>query len=207
MPCYSIDGLVPVVAPGAFVHPSAVLIGDVIIGEGCYVGPCASLRGDFGRVILEAGANLQDTCVMHGFPATDTRVGEHGHIGHGAILHGCTIGRNTLVGMNSVVMDGADIGDECIVGAMSFVKADFRAPRRSLVIGAPAKVLREISDDEIAWKSRGTAFYQALAVRSLESLQPAEPLSAAEPNRPRIDAGRFEPLYKVRQQKDPPDNP
>jgi phenylacetic acid degradation protein len=204
MPVYSIDGLIPVVMPGAFVHPSAVLIGDVIVGAGCYVGPCASLRGDFGRVILEAGANLQDTCVMHGFPATDTRVGEHGHIGHGAILHGCTIGRNTLIGMNSVIMDGADIGDECIVGAMSFVRADFRAPRRSLVVGAPAKVLREVSDDEIAWKSRGTAFYQALAARSRESLQPAEPLSAVEPGRRRIDAGKFEPLYKVRQRKDTP---
>jgi phenylacetic acid degradation protein len=204
MPVYSIDGLIPVVMPGAFVHPSAVLIGDVIVGAGCYVGPCASLRGDFGRVILEAGANLQDTCVMHGFPATDTRVGEHGHIGHGAILHGCTIGRNTLIGMNSVIMDGADIGDECIVGAMSFVRADFRAPRRSLVVGAPAKVLREVSDDEIAWKSRGTAFYQALAARSRESLLPAEPLSAVEPNRRRIDAGKFEPLYKVRQRKDTP---
>ncbi|CAN5244972.1 phenylacetic acid degradation protein PaaY [soil metagenome] len=198
MPVYAIDGLTPVVAAGAFVHPDAVLIGDVIVGEGCYVGPCASLRGDFGRVILEAGANLQDTCVMHGFPATDTRVAEDGHIGHGAILHGCTIGRNTLIGMNSVVMDGADIGEECIVGAMSFIKADFRAPRRSLIVGAPAEVLREVSDDEIAWKSRGTGFYRALAVRSRESLRPVEPLTAVEPDRPRIDAGRFEPLYKVR---------
>lgn len=201
MPVYAIDGLTPVVAPGAFVHPDAVLIGDVIIGAGCYVGPCASMRGDFGRVILEAGANLQDTCVMHGFPGTDTRVGENGHIGHGAVLHGCSIGRNTLIGMNSVIMDGADIGDECIVGAMSFVKADFKAPSRSLIVGSPAKVIRSVSDDEIAWKSRGTLFYQALAARSHESLRPAEPLREVEPNRKRIDAGKFEPLYKVRQQR------
>ena len=126
MPCYAIDGVIPVVDPTAYVHPSAVLIGDVIVGPGCYVGPCASLRGDFGRLILEAGANLQDTCVMHGFPGTDTVVGKNGHIGHGAVLHGCTVRRDALVGMNAVLMDEAEIGAEAIVAACAFVPAGAR---------------------------------------------------------------------------------
>lgn len=126
MQVYSIDGITPVVDPTAYVHPSAILIGDVIIGPGCYVGPAASLRGDFGRLILEEGANVQDTCVLHGFPGTDTVVEKDGHIGHGAVLHGCRIGRNALVGMNAVVMDGAEIGAESIVAACAFVKAAFK---------------------------------------------------------------------------------
>ncbi|HEX6012699.1 MAG TPA: phenylacetic acid degradation protein PaaY, partial [Geminicoccaceae bacterium] len=121
---YAIEGIAPVVHPTAFVHPTAVLIGDVIVGPRCYVGPVASLRGDFGRLILGEGANLQDTCVMHGFPNTDTVVEEDGHIGHGAVLHGCRIGRNVLVGMNAVVMDGAEIGESSIVAAMAFVRAN-----------------------------------------------------------------------------------
>ena len=137
---YSIDGVIPVVHREAFVHPTAVLIGDVIIGPGCYVGPCASLRGDFGRLILERGANLQDSCVMHGFPHTDTVIEEDGHIGHGAILHGCTIKRDALVGMNAVVMDGAVIGESAMVAAMAFVRAGFAVPARSLAAGIPAKI-------------------------------------------------------------------
>jgi phenylacetic acid degradation protein len=117
MPCYSLDGIVPVIDPSAFVHPTAVLIGDVIVGPGCYVGPCASLRGDFGRIVLEAGANVQDTCVIHGFPKQDTLVEENGHIGHGAILHSCVVRRDALVGMNAVVMDEAEIGAQAIVAA------------------------------------------------------------------------------------------
>lgn len=196
---YAIDGIVPVVDPSAFVHPTAVLIGDVIIGPRCYVGPLVSLRGDFGRLILGEGANIQDTCVMHGFPNTDTIVEENGHIGHGAVLHGCRIGRNVLVGMNAVVMDGAEIGESSIVAAMAFIKAKTGIPPRSLVAGIPARVVRELTDDEIAWKSQGTATYQDLAVRSLRTLKAVEPLTAAEPGRKRIDAAQFEPLYAARQ--------
>jgi phenylacetic acid degradation protein len=196
---YAIDGIVPVVDPSAFVHPTAVLIGDVIVGPRCYVGPLASLRGDFGRLILGEGANIQDTCVMHGFPNTDTVVEENGHVGHGAVLHGCRIGRNVLVGMNAVVMDGAEVGESSIVAAMAFIKAKTGIPPRSLVAGIPARVVRELTDDEIAWKSQGTATYHDLVVRSLRTLKAVEPLTAAEPGRKRIDAAQFEPLYAARQ--------
>lgn len=196
---YSIDGIVPVIDPTAFVHPTAVLIGDVIVGPRCYVGPCACLRGDFGRLILEEGSNLQDTCVMHGFPGADTVVETNGHIGHGAVLHGCRIGRNSLVGINAVITDGAIIGESCIVGALAFVKAGAVIPPRSLVIGVPAKVVRELTDAEITWKVEATAVYQALTERSMSSLQPAEALMSVEPNRARIPKVSIDPLYKFRQ--------
>ena len=186
MPIYEIDGIRPVVHPTAYVHPTAVLIGDVIVGPRCYVGPLASLRGDFGRLILEEGANLQDTCVMHGFPEDDTVVEVDGHIGHGAVLHGCRVGRNAMVGMNAVVMDKAVVGAESIVGAAAFVKAGMVIPPRSLVLGAPAKVVREVSDDEIAWKSYGTRQYHDLAVRSMKSMREVEAYTEAEPGRGRL---------------------
>ncbi|MES3026186.1 MAG: phenylacetic acid degradation protein PaaY [Pseudomonadota bacterium] len=186
---YEINGVTPVVHPSAFVHPSAVLIGDVIVGPRCYIGPLASMRGDFGRLILEEGANLQDTCVMHGFPGEDTVVEVDGHIGHGAVLHGCRIRRNAMVGMNAVVMDRAVVGEESIVAAMSFVKAGMVIAPRSLVMGAPARIVRELSDKEIAWKSFGTSQYHALAVRSFESMHAVEALTEVEANRPRIDLG------------------
>jgi len=196
---YSIDGIVPVIDPAAFVHPTAVLIGDVIVGPRCYVGPCACLRGDFGRLILEEGSNLQDTCVMHSFPGADTVVETNGHIGHGAVLHGCRIGRNSLVGMNAVITDGAIIGESCIVGALAFVKAGAVIPPRSLVIGVPAKIVRELTDAEIAWKNEATVVYQALAQRSMKVLQPTEPLTAVEPNRVRVPKLGIGPLYTSRQ--------
>jgi phenylacetic acid degradation protein len=183
---YEINGLVPVVHPSAFVHPSAVLIGDVFIAPRCYIGPLASLRGDFGRLVVGEGANLQDTCVMHGFPGSDTVVEADGHIGHGAVLHGCRIGRNALVGMNAVIMDQAVIGDESIVAAMSFVKAGFVAAPRSMVVGAPAKILRALSEDEIRWKTAGTAQYQELALRSMSTMRLVDALSEADPARPRL---------------------
>jgi len=195
---YSIDGIVPVIDPTAFVHPDAVLIGDVIVGPRCFVGPCACLRGDFGRLILEEGSNLQDTCVMHSFPGAETIVEANGHIGHGAVLHGCRIGKNSMVGMNAVVADGAVVGESCIIAAMAFVKAGAVIPPRSLVVGIPGKVARELTDDEIDWKREATATYQALAQRSLANLQPAEPLTAVEPNRKRFDKQSIEPLYKAR---------
>lgn len=183
---YSIDGIIPVVHPSAYVHPSAVLIGDVIVGPGCYVGPCASLRGDFGRLILEEGANLQDTCVMHGFPGTDTVVGPNGHIGHGAVLHGCRIERDVLVGMNAVVMDNVVIGEASFVAASAFIKANQIIPSRVLVAGVPAKIVRSLSPEEIEWKFEGTKTYQNLTKRSLATLVQTTPLLEVEANRQRI---------------------
>ena len=191
---YSIDGMTPVVDPTAFVHPSAVLIGDVIVGAGCYVGPCASLRGDFGRIVVRAGANIQDSCVMHGFPSTDTVVEEEGHIGHAAILHGCVVRRNALVGMNAVVNDNAEIGESAIVAAMAFVKAGFIVPPRTLVAGVPAKLMRELSEQEMAWKVEGTRSYQELTRRSLATMTATTPLAAPEPGRKRIDVSELLPL-------------
>jgi len=186
---YEIDGVRPVVHPTAYVHPSAVLIGDVIVGPRCYIGPLASLRGDFGRLILEEGANLQDTCVMHGFPEDDTVIEIDGHIGHGAVLHGCRVGRNAMVGMNAVVMDKAVVGAEAIVAAMSFVKAGMVIPPRSMVMGMPAKVVRLLTDDEVRWKSFGTKQYHELTVRSLATMREVEALTAVEQDRARIVFG------------------
>ncbi len=186
---YQIDGITPVVHPSAYVHPSAVLIGDVIVGARCYVGPLASLRGDFGRLVLEEGANVQDTCVLHSFPGQDTVVEMDGHIGHGAVLHGCRIGRNAMVGMNAVVMDKAVIGAESIVAACAFVKAGMQVPPRSMVIGTPARVLRELSEEEVAWKSFGTRQYQDLTLRSLATMVETESLDEVEADRKRIDLG------------------
>lgn len=183
---YEIDGVRPVVHPSAYVHPSAVLIGDVIVGPRCYVGPLASLRGDFGRLIMEEGANLQDSCVMHGFPGEDTVIEVDGHIGHGAVLHGCRVKRNAMVGMNAVVMDKAVVGEASIVAAMSFVKAGMVIPPRSMVMGAPARVMRELTDDEIAWKSFGTRQYHELTDRSLQTMKEVEAYLEVEPGRQRI---------------------
>ena len=195
---FAIDGIVPVIDPSAYVHPSAVLIGDVIVGAGCYVGPCARLRGDFGRLILEQGVNVQDTCVMHGFPGTDTVIEKDGHIGHGAVLHGCRIGRNALVGMNAVIMDNAVLGESSMVAACAFVKAGMEIPARSLVAGVPARVLRPLSDQELAWKFAGTRTYQDLTRRSLATLVEAEALTAVEPDRKRFDLPGVLPLIELR---------
>ena len=192
---YEINGVTPVVHPSAYVHPSAVLIGDVIVGPRCYVGPLAALRGDFGRLILEEGANLQYTCVMHGFPGADTVVEQDGHIGHGAVLHGCRIGRNALVGMNSVIMDNAVIGADSIVAAMTFVRAGMEVPARSLVVGTPAKVVRELRDDEIQWKTAGTGQYQELAVRSMQTMREVDALTEVEADRKRIEWESSLPLH------------
>ena len=198
MPCYEIDGLKPVIHPTAFVHPDAVLIGDVIVGPRCYVAPLASLRGDFGRIVLEEGSNIQDTCVMHGFPGTDTVIGVDGHVGHGAVLHGCRIGRNALVGMNAVIMDNAVVGEECIVAACAFVKAGMEIPPRKLVAGMPAKVVRDLSEQEVAWKGDGTRTYQELTERCLATLKPCEPLTEMEPGRKRFEFPGVVPLVEAK---------
>jgi len=187
MPCYEIDGIRPVVDKNAFVHPTAVVIGDVIIGAGCYIGPVCSLRGDFGRLVIEPGANVQDTCVLHGFPGTDTVVEVDGHIGHGAVVHGCRIGRNALVGMNAVVMDNARVGESAIIAASAFVKAGMDIPPRVLVAGVPAKIVRELTEQELQWKREGTYTYQQLAVRSATTMREVAPLSQVEVNRKRLE--------------------
>ncbi|MBI3504110.1 MAG: phenylacetic acid degradation protein PaaY [Proteobacteria bacterium] len=196
---YAIDGMVPVVDPTSFVHPTAVLIGDVIVGPGCYIGAGAAMRGDFGRLVMQEGSNLQDNCVVHGFPDTDTVLETDAHIGHGAILHGCTIKRDALVGMNAVVMDGAVVGECAIVAAMAFVKAGFVVPPRTLVAGIPAKILREVTDKEIEWKRGGTQDYKDLTKRCLATFVECEALSAPEPDRKRLSLkGVSAPLYKTK---------
>jgi phenylacetic acid degradation protein len=183
MPVYSLEGIIPVVDPSAFVHPQAVLIGDVVIGPRCYVGPGASLRGDMGRIVMGPGSNVQDNCVLHTFPTKEVRLEEDAHIGHGAVLHGCTVKRGALVGINAVLMDDVVVGEEALVGAASFVRAGFIVPPRTLVTGAPARAVRELTEEEVAWKARGTQEYHELAVRCLASLKECQPLTA-------IPAGR-----------------
>ena len=195
---FAVNGVTPVVDPTAFVHPSAVLIGDVIVGARCYVGPAASLRGDFGRIEVRAGANVQDCCVMHGFPQTDTVVEEEGHIGHGAILHGCIVRRNALVGMNAVINDNAQIGESAFVAAMAFVKAGMIVPPRTLVAGVPAKVVRALTEQELAWKVEGTQSYQELTRRSLATMVETEPLPSPESDRRRIDLPELLPLSELK---------
>jgi phenylacetic acid degradation protein len=195
---YAIDGITPVVDPTAYVHPSAVLIGDVLVGARAYIGPCACLRGDFGRIVVEAGANLQDTCIMHGFPGKDTVAGEDSSIGHGAVLHGCVVGRGALIGMNAVVNDNVHVGEEAMVAALAFVKAETRIPPRALAAGIPAKVLRALSEQELAWKHDNMLLYQDLARRSAASMQLVEALAAPEPGRRRIDIPGAVPLSEVK---------
>jgi phenylacetic acid degradation protein len=184
---YRFDGITPVIDPEAWVHPSAVLIGDVIVGARCYVGPGAVLRGDFGRIVMEAGANLQDTCVVHSHPDVDCVLEADAHVGHGAVIHAARIGRDALVGMNAVVMDRAEVGEQAVVAAMSFVKVDGRVPARTLVAGVPARVVRELSEAEIRGKHAGTLLYQALARRSAATMAAVPALQAAEADRRRSD--------------------
>lgn len=184
---YEIDRIKPVVPDNSFVHPDACLIGDVIIGENCYIGPMASLRGDFGRIVVGNGADIQDQCVLHSFPNKDCIVEENGHIAHGAILHGCLIKTHGFVGMNAVVMDDVVVGEYAMVAAMSFVKAGFEIPSQHLAAGSPAKIIKELTDKELGWMSHAPVIYQQLTERCLKSLKPTQPLSQVEPDRKRID--------------------
>jgi len=194
---YSLEGLIPVVDATAFVHPQASLIGDVIVGPGCYVGPGASLRGDFGRIVLSAGCNVQDCCVLHSFPARETLLEGEAHIGHGAVLHGCTVRRGALIGIGAIIMDDAVVQEEAFVGAASFVRAGFVVPRRTLVTGVPARVVRELKPEELAWKVTGTREYQQLTVRCLATLSECAPLAAVEPNRPSFGGATAVPLHQI----------
>ncbi|HLR82712.1 MAG TPA: transferase hexapeptide repeat family protein [Paenalcaligenes sp.] len=193
---FSFDGLIPVVHPSSFIHPNATLIGDVIIGAGCYVGPGAVLRGDFGRIVLKAGSNVQDNCIAHCYPDADVIVEEDGHVGHGVILHGCIIGKNAMVGMNSVVMDHAVVGENAIVGAMAFVKTAQEIPANHLAVGTPARILRELSDQELQWKKEGTEVYQWLAMKNPELLKAVDaPLAEPESDRKRLQMPEYDSLH------------
>jgi phenylacetic acid degradation protein len=189
MPVYSFEGIVPVVDPTTYLHPTAVLIGDVTIGPRCYIGPGASLRADFGRITVEGDSSIQDNCTLHTGSGSDCIVRRGATIGHGAILHGCTVGINTLVGMNSVVLDGSVIGEDCLVAALSLVKNDTVTGDRQLVAGNPAKPVRALAEESIRWRNNGDGEYQRLADRSLAALVECEPLSHPEPER-RRNAGQ-----------------
>ena len=181
---YEFNNIKPVVHETAFVHPLAAVTGDVIIGKNVYIGPGAAIRGDWGRIVIEDGCNVQENCTVHMFPGITITLQESAHIGHGAIIHGAQIGKNVLVGMNAVIMDEAVIGDESIVGALSFVKANAVFEKRSLIVGNPAKRIKEVSDDMIGWKTEGTKLYQQLPADCYASLKECEPLREIEPNRP-----------------------
>ena len=181
---YSFKGIKPVIHESSFVHPQAAVTGDVIIGKDVYVGPGAAIRGDWGRIVIEDGCNIQENCTIHMFPGITITLKESAHIGHGAIIHGAQIGKNVLVGMNAVIMDNSVIGDESIVGALSFVKADSNFEKRSLIVGNPAKKIKDVSNEMIRWKTRGTQLYQQLPNELHNHLQACEPLRKMEANRP-----------------------
>lgn len=181
---YSFKGFIPVVHESSFVHPQAAVTGNVIIGKDCYIGPAAALRGDWGAIILEDGCNVQENCTIHMFPGTTVLLKEASHIGHGAVIHGATIGKNCLIGMNSVVMDNVVLGDECIVGALSLIKEGEVFESRSLIVGNPAKKIKAVSDEMIEWKTKGTQLYQQLPNEMFETFHQCEPLQELPVNRP-----------------------
>lgn len=194
MPCYEIDGVKPVIHPSSYVHPTAVIIGLVTIGKNCYIGPHASIRGDYGEIIFEEGVNFQDGCIAHAFPGGNTIVKKNGHISHGAVLHGCEIGENTMVGIQTVIMDNAIIGPECMVAALSYIKPKFEAPSRSVIAGSPAEIKRAVSDKEIQWKTKGTGVYHDLTTRSLSTMNECEALTEESLQKKELNIPQFKPL-------------
>lgn len=181
---YEFNSFRPVVHPDSYVHPTAVVIGNVIIGKDVYVGPGAAIRGDWGGIVIEDGCNIQENCIVHMFPGITVYLRAGAHIGHGAIIHGADIGRNSLVGMNAVVMDQVKVGDGCIVGALAFVPEGMEIPDRKIVVGNPAKIIKDVSDEMLEWKTEGTRLYQQLPAELHRTLKPCEPLTAVEPDRP-----------------------
>jgi carbonic anhydrase/acetyltransferase-like protein (isoleucine patch superfamily) len=182
---YEFNGYIPVIDESSFVHPQASVTGNVIIGKNVYVGPGAAIRGDWGEIIIEDGCNVQENCTLHMFPGTKVFLKEGAHIGHGAIIHGATIGKNSLVGMNAVIMDDAIIGDECIVGALSFVSAGTSFENRKIIVGNPAKAIKEVSNEMIEWKTKGTKLYQNLPSELYQTLKVVEPLRQIPSDRPK----------------------
>jgi len=197
---YEFNGFKPVISPKAFVHETAVIIGNVIIGDDVYIGPGAVVRGDWGEIEIKRGANVQENCVIHMFPGVCITLEEGAHIGHGAIIHGANIGQNCLVGMNAVVMDRSQIGAGSIIGALAFVKADTIIPERSLVVGNPAKIIKEVSDEMLSWKTKGTELYQQLPSECHQTLRECEPLREKELNRPK-QAKLFETWNSIKEKK------
>jgi carbonic anhydrase/acetyltransferase-like protein (isoleucine patch superfamily) len=191
MAVYEFNGFRPVIKESSFVHPQASVTGNVIIGEHVYIGPGAAIRGDWGQIIIEDGCNVQENCTVHMFPGTTVTLKKGAHIGHGAIIHGGTIGENSLIGMNAVIMDDVVIGNECIIGALCFVPSGMHISNRSVVVGNPAKIIKEVSDEMISWKTEGTALYQALPKECRDTLKECEPLREIEENRP-IQNARYE---------------
>lgn len=181
---YSFRGFIPVIHPSSFVHPQAAVTGNVIIGKDVYIGPGAAIRGDWGGIVIEDGCNVQENCTIHMFPGVTVILKQNAHIGHGAVIHGATIGSNCLIGMNSVIMDNVVLGDECIVGALTFIKADEQFPARSLIVGNPGKKIKEVSDEMIQWKTAGTRLYQSLPKEMFEQWEACEPLQELPANRP-----------------------
>ena len=194
---YAFKGHIPVIHESSFIHPLAAVTGNVIIGKNCYIGPGAAIRGDWGEIILEDGVNIQENCTVHMFPGKSMVLKEGAHVGHGAVIHGANLGYNCLIGMNSVIMDGAEIGDECIVGAMTFVKAETVFEKRQLIVGNPAKAIKRVSDEMIAWKTAGTTLYQQLPTDCHESLKEVEPLREIPENRP-VQEDFYKTLSEIR---------
>lgn len=195
---YEFNGFRPVVHESAFVHPQANVTGNVIIGKKVYIGPGAVLRGDWGQIIIEDGCNVQENCVVHMFPGRTVHLHEGAHIGHGAVIHGATIGKNVLVGMNSVLMDDVVIGDNCLIGALCFVPANTTIPNQKLVVGNPAKIIKDLSDDMVAWKTEGTALYQQLPEDCRNSLRPCEPLRTVPENLPIQDYSDYKTWHELK---------
>jgi len=181
---YEFNGFKPVIHESAYVHPQANVTGNVIIGKDVYIGPGAAIRGDWGKIVIEDGCNVQENCTLHMFPGTTMTLSKGAHIGHGAIIHGANIGANTLVGMNAVVMDDARVGEGCIIGALCFVSGEMQIPDRKVVVGNPAKIVKDVSDEMLAWKTEGTKLYQELPAEMRETLKECEPLREEEPGRP-----------------------
>lgn len=182
---YEFNGFIPVIDESAFVHPQATVTGNVIIGPNVYIGPGAAIRGDWGEIIIEEGCNVQENCTLHMFPGKSVTLKKAAHIGHGAIIHGATIGQNCLIGMNAVIMDEVLLGDECIVGALTFIKANSSFENRSLIVGNPAKVIKQVTDEMIEWKTQGTLLYQQLPSECHQHLKPCLPLRKMPENRPK----------------------
>lgn len=187
---YSFNGYIPVVHPSSFVHPLAAVTGNVIIGKNVYIGPGAAIRGDWGMIVIEDGCNVQENCTIHQFPGVTITLKSGAHIGHGAIVHGANIGKDTLVGMNAVIMDHAQIGDECIIGALSFVPTKMEVPHRSVVVGNPAKVIKSVSDEMLSWKQEGTAWYQRLPAELHSTWKACEPLTEIPEDR-KVQSGEY----------------
>ena len=192
---YEFNGIKPVIHPSSFIHPQAAVTGNVVIGKDVYIGPGCALRGDWGRIVIEDGCNVQENCTVHMFPGVTVLLKASAHIGHGAVIHGATIGRNCLVGMNAVIMDEVELGDECIVGALCFIKQGEKIPPRSLVVGNPSKIIKEVSDEMVAWKAEGTALYQQLPLQCYQTLKECEPLREAVAQEPLFKAD-YRPFRK-----------